>query len=64
MKFRDEVRHTATPFEFFNSLYPQAQSALEASFNAGWVDDTLAQAAWVNKNMYFSSRLPTKFLRS
>jgi hypothetical protein len=25
----------------------EAQSALEASFNAGWVDETLAQAAWV-----------------
>ncbi|KAJ7505151.1 hypothetical protein B0H11DRAFT_1708267 [Mycena galericulata] len=25
----------------------EAQSALEASFNAGWVDDTLAQAAWI-----------------
>ncbi|KAJ7095744.1 hypothetical protein B0H15DRAFT_774458 [Mycena belliarum] len=25
----------------------EAQSALEASFNAGWVDDTLAQAAWL-----------------
>ncbi|KAJ6525304.1 hypothetical protein DFH09DRAFT_936753 [Mycena vulgaris] len=25
----------------------EAQSALEASFNAGWVDDALAQAAWI-----------------
>jgi hypothetical protein len=25
----------------------EAQSALDASFNAGWVDETLAQAAWV-----------------
>ncbi|KAF7365037.1 Zn(2)-C6 fungal-type domain-containing protein [Mycena venus] len=25
----------------------EAQSALEASLNAGWVDDTLAQAAWL-----------------
>ncbi|KAJ7108623.1 hypothetical protein C8R44DRAFT_636323 [Mycena epipterygia] len=25
----------------------EAQSALEASFNAGWVDDGLAQAAWI-----------------
>ncbi|KAJ7644009.1 hypothetical protein FB45DRAFT_736166 [Roridomyces roridus] len=25
----------------------EAQSALEASFNAGWVDETLAQAAWL-----------------
>lgn len=25
----------------------EAQGALEASFNAGWVDETLAQAAWV-----------------
>lgn len=25
----------------------EAQSALEASFNAGWIDETLAQAAWV-----------------
>ncbi|KAJ7189857.1 hypothetical protein GGX14DRAFT_484326 [Mycena pura] len=25
----------------------EAQSALEASYNAGWVDDTLAQAAWM-----------------
>ncbi|KAJ7496648.1 hypothetical protein FB451DRAFT_1017305 [Mycena latifolia] len=25
----------------------EAQSAMEASFNAGWVDDTLAQAAWI-----------------
>ncbi|KAF8189129.1 hypothetical protein K438DRAFT_1593593 [Mycena galopus ATCC 62051] len=25
----------------------EAQSALEASLNAGWVDDTLAQAAWI-----------------
>lgn len=46
--FRDEVRR---PFlETFLKLIsaPQAQSALEASFNAGWVDDTLAQAAWVS----------------
>lgn len=26
----------------------EAQSALEASFNAGWIDETLAQAAWVS----------------
>lgn len=26
----------------------EAQSSLEASFNAGWIDDTLAQAAWVS----------------
>ncbi|KAJ6621869.1 hypothetical protein B0H10DRAFT_2016158 [Mycena sp. CBHHK59/15] len=25
----------------------EAQSAMEASFNAGWVDDTLAQSAWI-----------------
>jgi hypothetical protein len=25
----------------------EAQGALEASFNARWVDETLAQAAWV-----------------
>ncbi|KAJ6475057.1 hypothetical protein C8R47DRAFT_986425 [Mycena vitilis] len=25
----------------------EAQSALQASLNAGWVDDTLAQAAWI-----------------
>lgn len=25
----------------------EAQSALDASFNAGWIDETLAQAAWV-----------------
>lgn len=25
----------------------EAQAALEASFNAGWIDETLAQAAWV-----------------
>ncbi|KAJ7147121.1 hypothetical protein C8R43DRAFT_890324 [Mycena crocata] len=25
----------------------EAQSALEASFNAGWMDDALAQAAWI-----------------
>lgn len=25
----------------------EAQSALEASFNAGWIDETLAQAAWL-----------------
>lgn len=25
----------------------EAQSALEASFNAGWIDETLAHAAWV-----------------
>ncbi|KAJ7677492.1 hypothetical protein B0H17DRAFT_944826 [Mycena rosella] len=25
----------------------EAQSALEASYNAGWVDDSLAQAAWI-----------------
>jgi len=26
----------------------EAQAALEASFNAGWIDETLAQAAWVS----------------
>jgi hypothetical protein len=25
----------------------EAQSALQASLNAGWIDETLAQAAWV-----------------
>lgn len=25
----------------------EAQSALDASYNAGWIDETLAQAAWV-----------------
>jgi hypothetical protein len=25
----------------------QAQAALDASFNSGWIDETLAQAAWV-----------------
>ena len=25
----------------------EAQGALEASFNSGWIDETLAQAAWV-----------------
>jgi hypothetical protein len=28
----------------------EAQSALDASFNAGWIDETLAQAAWVNSH--------------
>ncbi|KAJ7442636.1 hypothetical protein FB451DRAFT_1057345 [Mycena latifolia] len=28
-------------------LRDEAQSALEASFNAAWVDDSLAQAAWI-----------------
>lgn len=28
-------------------LRAEAQGALEASFNAGWIDDSLAQAAWV-----------------
>ena len=27
----------------------EAQSALDASFNAGWIDETLAQAAWVRR---------------
>jgi len=31
----------------------EAQGALEASFNAGWVDDTLAQAAWVLDPLYW-----------
>ena len=26
----------------------EAQAALDASFNAGWIDETLAQAAWVS----------------
>uniref|UniRef100_A0A0W0FU75 Zn(2)-C6 fungal-type domain-containing protein n=2 Tax=Moniliophthora roreri TaxID=221103 RepID=A0A0W0FU75_MONRR len=28
-------------------LRDEAQAAIEASFNAGWVDETLAQAAWL-----------------
>lgn len=31
----------------------EAQAALEASFSSGWIDETLAQAAWVCP--YFSS---------
>lgn len=27
----------------------EAQGALDASFNAGWIDETLAQAAWVSQ---------------
>jgi hypothetical protein len=29
----------------------EAQGALEASVNAGWLDETLAQAAWVSSNV-------------
>jgi hypothetical protein len=34
----------------------EAQGALEASFNARWIDETLAQAAWVN----FPATLPSQ----
>jgi len=52
----------------------EAQSAMEASFNAGWVDETLAQAAWVmhllfsfqvtsvDSNCSFRSTLVTSFI--
>ena len=33
----------------------EAQGALEASVNAGWLDETLAQAAWVSQVFYNSS---------
>jgi len=26
----------------------EAQAAMDASFNSGWIDETLAQAAWVS----------------
>lgn len=28
----------------------EAQAAMDASFNAGWIDETLAQAAWVRSH--------------
>jgi len=28
-------------------LRDEAQAAMDASFNAGWIDETLAQSAWV-----------------
>jgi hypothetical protein len=31
----------------------EAQSALDASYNAGWIDETLAQAAWVSPFQLF-----------
>ncbi|KAF8644423.1 hypothetical protein AX16_008483 [Volvariella volvacea WC 439] len=39
--FGDEGRRRALKFR------DEAQAALEASFNAGWIDETLAQAAWL-----------------
>lgn len=35
----------------------EAQGALEASVNAGWLDETLAQAAWVSLCSYGDSNL-------
>ena len=34
----------------------EAQSALDASFNAGWIDETLAQAAWVSSFLDVAQR--------
>ena len=31
----------------------EAQAALEASFNSGWIDETLAQAAWVSPRAHY-----------
>lgn len=34
-------------------LRDEAQGALEASFNAGWLDESLVQAAWVRTTLDF-----------
>jgi hypothetical protein len=39
-------------------LRDEAQAAMDASFNAGWIDETLAQAAWVG-NIFYSSIILT-----
>jgi hypothetical protein len=37
----------------------EAQAAMDASFNAGWIDETLAQAAWVRCHVFnYSFLLP------
>ena len=33
-------------------LRNEAQSALDASFNSGWIDETLAQASWVSAPLF------------
>lgn len=40
----------------------EAQSALEASVNAGWLDEALAQAAWVSPVSYNGSEKLTSWI--
>ena len=35
----------------------EAQAAMDASFNAGWIDETLAQAAWVRYQVFSHASL-------
>lgn len=39
-----------------------AQGALEASLNARWIDEELAQAAWVSRSLYFFAYLTVQKL--
>lgn len=38
-------------------LRDEAEGALQASLNAGWIDETLAQAAWVSMSPFHTSSL-------
>lgn len=35
----------------------EAQAAMDASFNTGWIDETLAQAAWVRYQLFHCASL-------